>query len=156
MSFKSTLIGAVSATLLALPAFAADVEVHDAYAISSGGPNGAAFMVIENTGETDLRVVGVRSDLAARTELHTHVDEGNGVMRMRHVEEGFDLPAGSELVLERGGNHVMFMGVSTPFIDGEEIEIILVLDTGEEIAVTPVVDNNRMPMGHGGTMNHGN
>ena len=155
MSFKSTLLGAVSAAFLAVPAFAADLMVRDAYAISSGGPNGAAFMVIHNMGEEDLRIVDVRSDLAARTELHTHIDEGDGIMRMVHVEEGFDLPSGGELVLERGGKHVMFMGIGDPFEEGQEIEIILVLDNGEEITVSPIVDNTRMPMGHG-TMNHGN
>ena len=99
MSLK-TLLAATAALSLAAPAFA-DIEIKDAYA-RAAMPNakaGAAFMQIVNTGAEDDRLVAASSGIAKKTELHTHVGDANGVMKMVHVEEGFPIPAGSTLKL---------------------------------------------------------
>ncbi|MFO7914326.1 MAG: copper chaperone PCu(A)C, partial [Candidatus Krumholzibacteriales bacterium] len=90
MSFKTRMLGAVSAAVLslsALPAFADGIEVHDAYARASSmmSSSGAAFMVIHNDGGSDDHLVDARSDVADKVELHTHREDENGVMRMIHV-----------------------------------------------------------------------
>src|SRR5210317_1174774 len=90
-----TILAATAATLaFAIPSLA-DIMVHHGYARSSGmmAKSGAAFMVIENTGEAD-HLVSVTSDAAKRVELHTHIENEEGVMQMVHVEEGFEIPAG--------------------------------------------------------------
>jgi len=92
-------------------------------------------MVIRNTGETDDRLVMARSDAAARVELHTHVDAGDGVMQMREVEGGFPLPAGGAAVLERGGDHIMFMGIGAPWEEDGTVSVTLVFESGEEITL---------------------
>lgn len=146
-------------TTLALPVMAEGIEVHDAYVIQGmpGGPTAAAFMVIHNHGGAPDRLVGVRSDIAGRTELHTHVSDDNGVMQMVEVEEGFDLPTDGEIVMERGGAHVMFMGLTAAIEDGAVVPITLVFETAGEVVVEAVVDLDRMAgdaMDHGG-MDHG-
>lgn len=156
-----TFLSALSAALfLALPAAADDIKIHHGYAISSGptAQTGGAYFVIHNMGADD-RLIGVRSEHARRTELHTNEDAGDGVMKMRHVEEGFDVPAGAELIFKRGGHHVMFMGLNAPFVQDDELEIVLLFENAGEIAVTVPVDNDRVPMDHGamdhGDMDHG-
>ncbi|WP_368186649.1 copper chaperone PCu(A)C [Aestuariibius sp. HNIBRBA575] len=164
MSLKSTLIAALSATVLAVPAFAEGVEVHDQYARSSGmsAVAGAAFMTIHNHGDHDDRLIDAHADVSARVELHTHIDSGDGVMLMRHVPDGFELPAGGEIVMERGGKHVMFMGLNDPMEQDETFELTLVFEHAGEVVIEVPVDLERDAMGsmdHGdmdhGEMDHG-
>lgn len=152
MSFKSTLLGAVAALAFAAPAFA-EIMVHDAYARSSNAMAGAAFMVIHNSGDTDDHLISATSDAAQRVELHTHIEDENGVMRMTHVEEGFVLPAGGEIVMKRGAEHVMFMGLNAPFEQDETVTVTLVFENAGEVVVEIPVDLERQDMG--GMMNHG-
>ncbi|TYO89164.1 copper chaperone PCu(A)C [Oceanicella actignis] len=134
---------------------AGDIAVRDAYARSSNQKNGAAFMVIENHGAADDRLVAARSPAARKVELHTHVI-ADGVARMRPVEGGIPVPAGGRVALERGGLHVMFMGLTTPFEDGREIPLTLVFERAGEMALQVPVDNARRAAGHGGAqMGHG-
>lgn len=142
MFFKSSLTGAIAALALATPALA-EIEFHSQYARSSNAAAGAAFMIIRNTGDTDDRLVAVRSDAAQRVELHTHREDENEVMRMIHVEEGFDLPAGGEIAMVRGAEHVMFMGLTEPFEHDQLIPVTFIFETAGEITVDIPVDQDR-------------
>lgn len=149
-----TLRGAVFAATLALPAVAlADIVITDPYARTSrpGAPSGAAFMIIENTGETTDRLLSASSGVSQRVELHTHIDQGDGVMKMVEVEEGFEIEAGASYVLERGGDHVMFMGLNQTLEQGSSVEVTLTFETAGDVIVSIPVDNERKPKhGHGG------
>lgn len=141
---------AVTALTLAapLPALAEGIEVHDAYARAASpiAKSGAAFMVIHNHGSTeDDRLIGVASDIAQKVELHTHQDMGGGVMKMVHVEEGFEMPADGELRLERGGKHVMFMGLTRPMTQGESFDLTLTFEKAGDVTITVPVDLERKP-----------
>ncbi|MEQ8902495.1 MAG: copper chaperone PCu(A)C [Roseovarius sp.] len=154
MSLKSTLFAALAGLTLAAPAMAQEIHVLDTYARSASpmAKTGAAFMLIENIGDAPDRLVAVKSPAAKKVELHTHREEG-GVMKMVHVEEGFELGAGETLFLQRGGRHVMFMGLTEPFEQGKTIPLTLVFETSGEITLDIPVDLERMPKeGHG----HGN
>ncbi|MDW3117560.1 MAG: copper chaperone PCu(A)C [Roseovarius pacificus] len=156
MSFKSTILAAIAASAFALPAFAADIMVQDPYARSSAmmATSGAAFMQIMNHGETDDRLIGAASPVAEMVQLHTHKEDENGVMRMIHVEEGFPVAAGETLMLARGGNHVMFMGITEPFEQGDTIPLTLTFEKAGDITVEVPVDLERQPM-HGMKHQHG-
>ncbi|MEO0390722.1 MAG: copper chaperone PCu(A)C [Pseudomonadota bacterium] len=152
-----------AAVLAALPAAAfaeSKIEIHDPYARTSrpGAPTGAAFMVIHNHGTTDDRLVSASADFSKVVELHTHIETGDGVMQMVEVEEGFALPAGGEHILKRGGDHVMFMGLTETLEQGEDLTVTLVFEQAGEVEVTIPVDNERMDAhgGHGHSHSHGN
>ncbi len=148
--FKS--IATAAAVLFAASsAFADGIAVKDAYARTANQKTGAAFMVIESSASTDDVLVEARSDMARKVELHTHIME-DGVARMREVEGGIPIPANAETRLQRGGLHVMFMGLEKPFVQGESFPLTLVFQNAGEIVVDTVVDNERKP-GHG--MMHG-
>jgi hypothetical protein len=144
MTFKLSFAAAAALLAIAPAALAEDIEVRDAYARASSpaAMSGAAFMEIVNTGGTDDRLVSATSDIAARVELHTHVMEGD-VMRMVHVEEGFELPAGETVVLERGGRHVMFMGLAGPMEQGETVAVTLTFEQAGDMRVEIPVDLDR-------------
>ncbi len=154
MSLKTTLFAAAAATLMSTAALAEGIMIKDPYARSSG-PNavsGAAFMGIMNHTGTADRLIAARSDVAARVELHTHLEDSNGVMRMVEVKDGIVVPAGGMAMLERGGDHVMFMGLKGAFEQGDDIVVTLIFENAGEVEVTIPVDLERKPKhvhGHG-------
>lgn len=154
MKLKSVLAAAAATLTLAAPAFA-EIIVEDGYARSSGmmAKSGAAFMIIKNTGTEDDHLISAASDISKRVELHTHIENDEGVMKMVHVEEGFIVPAGGMIHLKRGGKHVMFMGLNDAMEHGGEVTFTLVFRDAGEVTVTVPVDLERKPMG--GMMNHG-
>ena len=152
MSLKSVLSAVTAATLFATTAFAGEIMVQDPYARSSNAMAGAAFMGLMNHGTTDDRLIGVTSDAAKRVELHTHMENADGVMKMMHVPEGFTIPAGGSHMLMRGGDHVMFMGLNQSLEHGDTVDVILVFEKAGEVTVSVPVDLERKPKhGH---MNH--
>ena len=138
----SPVLAALALTLSAAP-LAAEMVVGEGYARASNTRAGAAFLTVENTGETADRLVDVRSDAAQRVELHVHRMNAEGVMSMAHAEEGFEVAAGETLVLERGGKHVMFLGLSESWEQGDSVELTLVFETAGEVEVTLPVDLER-------------
>jgi len=155
MSFKSITLAAVAALTLATPALAeSQIMIKDAYArvASQAAKTGAAFLEIHNMGDTSDRLIEVRTEIAARNELHTHKEIGDGVMKMMQVEEGFEIPAGGKHVLARGGDHLMFMGLNTGLTHGDEVEAVLIFEQAGEVEITIPVDLERKAehghMGH--------
>ncbi len=137
---------AAAAALVTLPAFAHDgVHIKSPYARTMGGvgASGAIFFTVENHAEADDRLIGVTSEVAEKVELHTHKDDGNGVMQMLHVPEGFPIPGYGEHALARGGDHVMLMGLTRELKDGDMIAVTLVFENAGEIAIEVPVDNAR-------------
>ncbi len=139
---------ALVAALFALPALAdGTLIVSDAYARSTGPQaiSGAAFLMLENTGTVDDRLIAIRTEAAKRAEIHAHLMDANGVIRMVQVEDGIALPAGAKHVLERGGDHIMLMGLTVPLEQGMTIPVTLIFETAGEVAVEIPVDLARKP-----------
>ena len=156
MSFKSVVIAAAASLTLASAALAdmSAIMVHDSYARASNKMAGAAFMAVMNSAAEDDRLIAVSSDIAKRTELHTHMETGDGVMKMMHVEEGFVIPAGETHMLKRGGDHVMFMGLNQELKQGDMISLTLTFEKAGDVVVEVPVDLERKPAEGG--MDHSN
>jgi len=147
MSFKIIFTAGLAA--LTLPALVeAQMTIENAYARSSGpmAQSGAAFMTITNSGDADDRVTGVLSDAAERVELHTHIGDENGVMRMRPALDGFPVAAGATHMLQRGGDHVMFMGLAAPWRDGGEVIVTLLFEYAAPMVLRIPIDQVRPPI----------
>ncbi|MCP5071799.1 MAG: copper chaperone PCu(A)C [Rhodobacteraceae bacterium] len=123
------------------------ISVEDAYVRSSGASamTGAGFMTIVNHGDENDRLIAVSTVVAKMAELHTHIEDANGMMMMRPVEGGFEVPAGGEHHLKRGGDHVMLMGLTTPLEQGDLVTIVLTFEKAGEVTVVVPVDQNRKP-----------
>ncbi len=148
LAFRSLLAAAAAVLTLAAPALAQDhpehIHVHDAYA-RLGPASGAVFFLIHNNTDSDIRIVGARSELAKKAELHTHIEDANGVMKMAKIEGGVPLAAGEMHAFERGGDHVMLMGLTAGLKDGDMIPLTLIFEDGAEIQLDVPVDNARTP-----------
>lgn len=135
---------AALALALATPVFA-DITITDPYARASGknARAGAAFMQITNGGDSADRLIGVRSDAAHMVQVHTHIENDQGVMRMVHLEDGLEIPAGGTAILKRGGDHVMFMGLKVDFTAVETVPVTLIFEDAGELQVEIPVDLSR-------------
>ncbi len=159
MSLIKNIAAAAVTTLLSTAALADGIMVQDPYVRTSrpNAPTAAAFMVLMNHTDTDDRLIGVRSEIARKVELHTHIDQGGGLMQMTQIEEGIALPAGEMHALARGGDHVMLMGLNRSLAQDDDVTITLVFEQAGEVVVSVPVDNERKAehgaAGHG-AMDH--
>lgn len=94
---------------------------------------GAGFMMIKNTGDTDDTLLEVRAEFP-KVQIHT-TEEQDGVARMIHIDT-LTIPAGETVELAPGGYHIMFMGLSEPLQDGDEIPATLVFENAGEVPIT--------------------
>lgn len=102
-----------------------------------------AFGVIRNTTGADITVTGASTPAARMAELHETVAGTSGGMQMRAKEGGFVIPAGGELKLEPGANHVMLMGLTGPVKAGDEITLTLALAGGGTFSFTALAKDFR-------------
>jgi len=89
------------------------------------GQMSAAYLTIRNSGNGGDRLLGASSEVAAKITLHSSSSEG-GIARMRPIEGGLTIAAGSTVKLEPGGSHMMLERVNRPLSAGDRI--ILTLD----------------------------
>ncbi|MCC9624297.1 copper chaperone PCu(A)C [Thalassospira sp. MA62] len=150
-------LATVASLFVVTSAFAADIEISNAWTKASIGQvrNGAAFFTVKNHGAAD-RIVGVRSDLADKTELHTHIME-NDVMKMRQVEGGVDVPMHGDVMFKPGSYHVMLIGLHKPLEEGEMVNVTLEFENAGDVPVMiNVMDAmSKGPDGIMGGMDHG-
>ncbi|MFN2349337.1 MAG: copper chaperone PCu(A)C [Thioalkalivibrio sp.] len=127
---------------------ASSMEVVDGAWVRSTPPNmkvTAGYLTLRNTSDTDRRLVGARSTVSDRVELHTHDhDMQSGMMRMRHVE-AIDLPAGETVALEPGGHHIMIMNLQSDLQPGVDVPLTLEFDDGSTLELQAPV--RRVTMG---------
>ncbi|MET4575073.1 copper chaperone PCu(A)C [Ottowia thiooxydans] len=124
---------------------AGDVVIDHPYATPSlpGVKNGAAyFRAIRNAGGAADRLLGARTDVAARVELHSMRTE-NDVMRMREVQ-GIELPAGKSVQLRHGQKqHLMLVDLKKPLVVGDRFDLTLVFEKAGEKTVKVWVQQPR-------------
>ena len=85
---------------------------------------GAGFLTIHNTGTQPDRLLSATSPRAAKVEIHTMSLE-DGIMRMRPLADGVEIPARGDATLAPGGNHIMLIGLKAPLKAGERVPATL-------------------------------
>lgn len=119
--FSLTLSAAMAMTSLAHGAASLSVTAPWVRATVPAQKSTGAFMHVQS--QVPARLVGVRSSIAATTELHQMEMSGN-TMKMGRVD-GIDLPAGKGVNLASGGYHIMLMGLKRQLKEGEAIDLTL-------------------------------
>ena len=121
-----------------------------------GAKVAAGYMVIRNEGSEPDRLVGATAEIAGRTEIHA-MEMKDGVMSMRPVEGGVEIPAGGEVKLQPGSYHMMFMDLAKPLREGDHFAGSLTFEKAGTVAVEFAVgsvgakpDHSGHDAGHGG------
>lgn len=106
-----------------------------------GQDAGGAFMTIVNSGGAGDRLLGGTTPAAEDVQIHT-VDTADGVMRMRQLSDGLEIPAGGTVTLAPGGYHIMLTGLRRPLSQGETVPLTLEFEKAGpidvELAVQPI------------------
>lgn len=144
-SLKSTIAALVVAMACSAPASAHDgVHIDGAYArFLPGAKSGAVFMVIENHSTAEERLISVTTDVAEKAELHTSKIGADGMAQMPLIDGGIALRGGESHVLERGGDHLMIMGLTRKVVSGDVITLTLTFEHAGVVVVEVPVDNAR-------------
>jgi copper(I)-binding protein len=82
----------------------------------------------------------VTSPIAAKAESHQMSVNAEGVMTMRPVEGGIEIPAGSEVELKPGSFHIMFMELNQPTKEGVKFPGTLTFEKAGTVDVEFAVD----------------
>lgn len=98
----------------------------------------AAFMQITNLSDRDITLVGGSASFAGEVQIHEVV---NGKMRM--IDGGLVIKAGTTVQLQAGGNHVMFVFMPKRILAGDEVSFRLRFADGRSVVVkAPVKASN--------------
>ena len=95
-------------------------------------PAAGGFLTITNKGSEPDRLVAVSSPGAATGELHEMLMD-NGVMKMRPLANGIEIPAGATATLAPGGLHLMFITLKEPLKEGGKLPVTLTFEKAGKI-----------------------
>ncbi|GGB51521.1 hypothetical protein GCM10011316_24430 [Roseibium aquae] len=163
MKLLKTLAAAAAATLFAFAAQAGDYKVGDLVleqpwtrATPPNAKAGGGFVTITNQGADADRLIGAAAGVSDRVEIH-EMAVVDGVMKMRELENGIEIPAGETVMLQPGGLHIMFMGLNGKFEEGTMIPVTLTFEKAGTIDVELAVGAmGSKTMNHSKHHNHGN
>jgi hypothetical protein len=112
------------------------ITVSDAWARTSPMMEraGAAYMVLQNSGATEDKLLSVESDVAKTIELH-ETKEMNGMMSMSPVPN-IPVPAGGKTELKPGGLHVMLIDLTRELKAGDKVQLTLNFEKAGKVPVT--------------------
>ena len=139
----------IFALLLALVATGASAHEYNVGSLKIGHPwsratpKGAAvaggYMKITNNGTTPDRLVGGATDAAQKFEIHEMSMDG-GVMKMRELANGIEIPPGATVELKPGSYHIMMANVAKPFVKGERVKASLTFEKAGKVDIEFVVE----------------
>jgi copper(I)-binding protein len=117
-----------------------ELTVSGAFMPQPVGDMAAGFLTVENDGDDEDRLTSITSTLSDDVTIHETTNQ-----KMREVKS-FDIPAGGELDLERGGNHIMFMALKQQPKQGDTVSIELHFEKSDPIKVElPVKETTHNP-----------
>lgn len=153
LAFAAALFGLVGVAA----AQTGQVEITDPWARATPAGASAAAIYLSLTAPAADHLVSVSTPAAKQADLHTMTMD-NGVMKMRPVPGGIDLPAGQKVTLKPGGMHIMLTALAGPLREGDSIPLMLefaksgrreiTVPVGKVGAMGPTDGAVKMPMGH--------
>ncbi|MET1414112.1 copper chaperone PCu(A)C [Roseibium sp. HPY-6] len=141
MKLWTSIAAAAALTFVSLSSFAADYKAGDltlsktwTRATPPKAKAGGGFVEIMNSGATADRLVAASSDVAAKVEIH-EMAVTDGIMKMRELNDGIEIPAGETVTLQPGGLHIMFMGLNQSFEEGTTVPVVLTFEKAGDVAI---------------------
>lgn len=140
--------------LLCAPLARADIVANEGWsrATPPKASTAVGYLVLTNTGTESRSLLRIISPASDRVMIHRSSVDHNGIARMWPVGE-LTLKPGETLRFDPNGFHVMFTGISAPFVTGTRVPLQLLFEDEKEVTVMlevrPLVpDAPAAPHGH--------
>ncbi|MCO5063143.1 MAG: copper chaperone PCu(A)C [Rhizobiaceae bacterium] len=117
-------------------------------ATPAGAKVAAGYLTLKNEGGEADRLVAVTGEISPKAQIHEMAVDAKGVMTMRELAAGIEIPAGGTVELKPGSFHLMFMGIERPLKEGERFKGSLTFEKAGEVDVEFAVESM------GGSMDH--
>ena|SRR5947209_8094573 len=146
LSMKSRYLIAAVFALLSSAACAEDYKV-GAIAIDhpwtratpKNAPVAGGYLKITNTGTAPDRLVGGSAEVSRRFEIHEMKMDG-GVIKMRELKDGLEIPPGATVELKPGSYHIMMQNLSRPLTKGDKVKGTLTFEKAGKVEVEFAVE----------------
>ena len=98
-----------------------DIGVKDAWVreVPPASNVTAVYMIIENQGNEDDKLVGVSSEISGSAEIHVTTIDDRSVAKMEMKKE-IEIPRGETVELKPGGTHIMLIDLKEPLNGKDE------------------------------------
>lgn len=104
---------------------------------------GVVYLTIKNNGSEADRLVSAKSDAAQIVEIHeAKVD--NGVMSMKELADGLEIPAGESVSFTPSGLHLMLINLNHDLMPGSTYDLTLTFEHAGEMTI-PVAVQTESP-----------
>ena len=104
-----------------------------------GAKVASGYLTVTNAGSTPDRLVSVTADIAGKGVVH-EMTLKEGVMTMRPLTGGVEIPVGGEVKLEPGSYHIMFMELKAPAVEGVKFPGTLTFEKAGTVKVEFAVE----------------
>jgi periplasmic copper chaperone A len=113
-----------------------ELRVDDAYVRLAATPKNpaAGYFTVVGGPKTD-RLLSVSSPVVIRAEMHESMAGQSGMMSMKPIEGGIEIPAGRAIEFKPGGRHVMLYNVNPGIVPPRTLQMIFTFASGERITV---------------------
>lgn len=144
---KSSTIGCTLCFVLLLTACSDPqnnkIQIQDAWIreVPVGMTRTAGYFKLTNTTDNPVVFVGGQSKIAQHVALHTTIRQDN-LIKMRPVKE-LAVASGDEVVLEPGGQHLMFMGLTSNLVENTTVQVTLLFQDGQQLVSDFTVRSGR-------------
>jgi copper(I)-binding protein len=120
---------------------AGDLEIEHPWsrAVPAGAKVAGGYFTITNSGGSPDRLLSISSDISEKAELH-EMGVKDGVMTMRPVDGGLEIPAGGKVSLAPGGYHLMFFGLKRQPMQGDKFPAVLTFEKAGSVTVEFAVE----------------
>lgn len=155
--FSLFLLFAMTHVLWAHEFKAGDIEIIHPWsrATPEGAKVAAGYLVLKNNGSSPDRLIAATGEIAGKTEIHEMAVDANGVMTMRPLTAGLEVPAGGEVELKPGSFHIMFMDLKKGAKQGETFAGTLTFEKAGTVNVDYSVEGMNGGSDHDNHDSHG-
>jgi uncharacterized protein YcnI len=151
-----TLLPAAQKAAAARATNAGQLVIEGAWARATpvGAKVGGAYLKVTNTGSTPDRLVGASFAVAEGAEVH-EMATADGIMKMRELPNGLEIPPGQSVELKPGSYHLMLTGLREPLREGGVLKGKLAFEKAGTVDVELTIGAmGAKTQGHGPHVHH--